>query len=363
MSFKTSLYDKHREIGAKLVDFAGWEMPLYYGSQIEEHNAVRKDAGMFDVSHMNVIDIKGKDAHDFLHYLLANDIDKLKIIGAALYSCMLNNNGGIIDDLVIYRISPQDYRIVVNTTTHDKDLDWLTKQSQNFNVKVVERTDLAMLAVQGPNAREKTTHVFTKEQNAATENLPPFHGINVGEWWIARTGYTGEDGYEIMLPAFEAPLLWQQLLEIGISPCGLVALDCLRLEAGLNLYGAELDENISPLEANLTWTVDFAQEERNFIGRQALEIQKKQGVQRSIFGLVLEDKGMLRSHQKVTVPSCGEGETTSGGYSPTLGCSIALARLPISSIIGENCFVTVRDKQLKARIIKPPFVKNGKIIV
>lgn len=360
MSFKTSLNDKHREAGAKLVDFVGWEMPLYYGSQIEEHNIVRQDAGMFDVSHMNVVDVKGPDARNFLRYLFANDIDKLKVVGAALYSCMLNDKGGVIDDLIVYRSSPQDYRVVVNAATHDKDLAWITEQAKKFNVKVIERTDLAMIAVQGPKAREKTARAFTKEQNAATENLKTFHGVAVGEWWIARTGYTGEDGYEIMLPAFEAPLLWQQLLASGVAPCGLVARDSLRLEAGMSLYGSEMDENVSPLESNLTWTVAFEPQDRDFIGRKALEAQKQQGLQRNIFGLVLEDKGMLRSHQKVIVPNCGEGETTSGGYSPTLGCAIALARLPLSSKIGDSCFVVVRDKQLKARIVKPPFVKNGK---
>lgn len=360
MSLKTSLNQKHIDAGAKMADFAGWEMPLYYGSQIEEHNRVRQDASMFDVSHMNIIDVKGKEARDFLRYLFANDIDKLKVVGAALYSCMLNEKGCVIDDLIVYRLSPQDYRVVVNAATHDKDIAWFKKQAAKFKVELTERTDFAMIAIQGPNAIAKTQKAFTPEQVKATANLQTFHGVAVGEWWVARTGYTGEDGYEIMLPAFEAPIFWQQLLACGVAPCGLVARDSLRLEAGMSLYGSEMDETTTPLESNLTWTVDFKDAARDFIGRKALETQKQQGVKRNIFGIILEDKGVLRSHQKVSVPGVGEGETTSGGYSPTLGYAIALARLPMATKIGAPCLVTVRDKQLKGRVIKPPFVRNGK---
>lgn len=363
MSFKTPLNEKHRERGAKLVDFAGWEMPLYYGSQIEEHNFVRQDAGMFDVSHMNIIDVKGKDAHDFLAYLFANNIDKLKDIGAALYSCMLNEKGGVVDDLIVYKTSERDYRVVVNAATHDKDVAWITKQAAKFSVKIIERTDFAMIAIQGPNARAKAYEVFSSEQRKAVENLKTFYGVASGEWWIARTGYTGEDGYEIMLPAFEAPIFWADLLKAGVHPCGLVARDSLRLEAGMSLYGSEMDETVSPLEANLAWTVAFAPEDRDFIGRKALEQQKQEGIKRSLVGLILEDKGVLRSHQKVIVPNLGEGETTSGGFSPTLNCAIALARVPVGVKYGDYCSVVVRDKQLKAKIVKPPFARNGKRVV
>lgn len=362
MTFKTPLNNKHRELHAKLVDFAGWEMPLYYGSQIEEHNRVRQDAGMFDVSHMNIVDIKGKDAHDFLCYLLANDIDKLKTIGAALYSCMLNENGGVVDDLIVYKISQRDYRIVVNAATREKDLAWMKKQAENFDVNVIERTGFAMIAIQGPNAREKTKQALTIEQAKAVENLKPFHGIGVGEWWIARTGYTGEDGYEIILPVFEASMFWSKLLKCDIAPCGLVARDSLRLEAGLCLYGSEMDETVTPLEANLTWTVAWQPESRDFIGREALEKQKSEGVTRTLVGVILEDKGILRSHQKVIIPNIGEGETTSGGFSPTLNCAIALARVPANVKIGDECLVVIRDKQLKAKITKPAFIKRGQKI-
>lgn len=353
---KTPFNAEHHKLGAKMVDFCGWEMPLYYGSQIEEHKQVRNDAGIFDVSHMNIVDITGKDAHKFLQYLIANNIDKLTTPGAALYSCMLTDTGGVVDDLIVYRTTPNDYRIVVNAATHDKDMDWFNRQAKNFDIKITERTDLAMLAVQGPNAREKIKHAFTVAQVQATDNLKVFHGIQVNGWWIARTGYTGEDGYEIMFPVKEAKTFWDKLIAAGIKPCGLVSRDSLRLEAGMSLYGSEMDETQNPLESNLAWTVAFEPENRDFIGRKALEAIKKAGLKRKLVGLVLEEKGVLRSHQKVIVPEIGEGETTSGGYSPVLGTGIALARVPIAT--GDHCFVVVRDKQLKAKVIKPPFIKK-----
>jgi len=355
---KTEFNDKHHSLGAKMVGFAGWEMPLYYGSQIEEHKIVRQDVGVFDVSHMTILDIEGKEARDFLHYLLANNIDKLKTPGAALYSCMLNETGGVVDDLICYRKTQQDYRVVVNAATHDKDTAWFKEQIKNFDAQLIERTDFAMLAIQGPNAREKVKAAFTAEQIQATEQLKIFHGVDINGWWIARTGYTGEDGYEIMIPQNEAPAFWDKLIASGIKPCGLVARDSLRLEAGMSLYGSEMNEEVTPLESNLNWTVAFEPTNRDFIGRKALEEQRQQGLKRKLVGLVLEERGVPRSHQKVIVPNIGEGETTSGGFSPTLNIGIALARVPIDT--GEQCFIVIRDKQLAARVIKPPFVKHGK---
>lgn len=358
---KTPFHAEHSKLGAKLTEFCGWDMPLYYGSQIEEHNRVRRDAGVFDVSHMNIVDVKGKDARAFLRYLFANDIDKLKTVGAALYSCMLNDKGGVIDDLIVYRYADKDYyRVVVNAATHDKDMAWINEQAKKFAVTVTERTDLAMLAVQGPNAIAKVQSIFTPAQVAASKELKTFHAAASGEWYIARTGYTGEDGYEISMPVAEAVAFWQKLLAAGVAPIGLVARDSLRLEAGMSLYGSEMNEDISPLISNLTWTVAFTPEDRDFIGRKALEAQKQAGVTQNIFGVVLDDKGVLRSHQKVIVPNLGEGETTSGGYAPTLGCAVALARLPAATKPGDQCFVVVRDKQLKAHVVKPPFARNGK---
>jgi len=359
MMLKTTPFNaEHKKLGAKMVDFCGWEMPLYYGSQIAEHNYVRQDAGMFDVSHMTILDVVGSGARDFLRFLFANDVDKLKDVGGALYSCMLNPSGGVIDDLIVYRLNQQDYRVVVNSATHDKDITWFYTQAKNFEVQIIERTDFAMLAVQGPNAREKIKGAFSAAKINATNELKVFYGITAEGWWIARTGYTGEDGYEIMLPVQEAEDFWCKLLACGIKPCGLVARDSLRLEAGMSLYGSEMDETQNPLESNLAWTVAFLPQERNFIGREALEALKREGLKRKLIGLVLEEKGVLRSHQKAIVPGIGEGITTSGGFSPTLGLGIALARVPINT--GEECFVVVRDKELKTKTIKPPFVRYGK---
>jgi aminomethyltransferase len=355
---KTACNSKHIAAGAKMVDFAGWEMPLYYGSQIEEHNIVRQDVGIFDVSHMNIVDVTGPDARNFLRYLFANDIDKLKDHGAALYSCMLNETGGVVDDLICYRYNDRDYRVVVNAATHDKDIAWFQQQIKKFNAKLTERTDFAMLAIQGPNAREKIKKAFTQEQISATENLKVFYGVDVNGWWIARTGYTGEDGYEIMIPQAKAPEFWDKLISAGIKPCGLVARDSLRLEAGMSLYGSEMNEKVSPLISNLTWTVAFEPKDRDFIGRKALEAERNAGIKHKLVGLVLEERGVPRSHQKVLVPNIGEGETTSGGFSPTLNMGIALARVPINT--GEHCSLVIRDKQLASRVIKPPFVKRGK---
>ncbi|MBU0744496.1 MAG: glycine cleavage system aminomethyltransferase GcvT, partial [Gammaproteobacteria bacterium] len=307
--------------------------------------------------HMTIVDIEGQEAYKFLRYLLANDIDKLKIPGAALYSCMLNEAGGVIDDLICYRKTFQDYRVVVNAATHDKDIAWFKKQIQGFDAKLIEHNDLAMLAIQGPNAREKVKLAFTNEQILATEKLRKFYGVEVGNWWIARTGYTGEDGYEIILPKNEALEFWDKLIAIGIRPCGLIARDSLRLEVGMSLYGSEMDETTSPLISNLSWTVAFEPLNRDFIGRKALEEERDAGIKKKLVGLVLEERGVPRSHQKVIVPTVGEGETTSGGFSPILNAGIALARVPINT--KEQCFLVIRDKQLKARVIQPPFVSPG----
>jgi len=271
---------------------------------------------------------------------------------------MLNENGGVVDDLICYRKTEQDYRVVVNAATHDKDITWFKKQITNFNAKLIERNDFAMLAIQGPKAREKIKAAFTNEQISATENLKTFCGVDVGGWWIARTGYTGEDGYEIMIPKNEAVKFWDKLIGINIKPCGLIARDSLRLEAGMSLYGSEMNENVSPFVSNLTWTVAFEPTDRNFVGRQALEKELQAGIKNKLVGLVLEERGIPRSHQKVIVPNIGEGETTSGGFSPTLNTGIALARVPVNT--GDQCFLVIRDKQLKANVIKPPFVRHGK---
>jgi aminomethyltransferase len=356
MPNRTPLYDEHIADGGKMVDFAGWQMPINYGSQIEEHNNVRADAGMFDVSHMTVVDLTGDRTREFLRYLLANNVDRLKDSGKALYSCMLNEEGGVIDDLIVYFIRDDFFRMVVNAGTRAKDLAWLEQQSVDFSVTVTERPELAMIAVQGPNARDKTLPLLNAAVREAAAALKPFYGVFDGEWFIARTGYTGEDGFEIVLPAEQAASFWSQLRAAGVRPTGLGARDTLRLEAGMNLYGSDMDESVSPLESALAWTVAWDPADRDFIGREALEAQREAGVRQKLVGLLLEDKGVLRNHQKV-VAGAGEGEVTSGSFSPTLQRAIAFARVPADT--GETCQVEVRGKLLQARVVKPPFVRNG----
>ncbi len=365
MAKKTPLYQQHQQAGATLVDFAGWDMPLHYGSQLQEHHQVRRHAGMFDVSHMTVVDVEGVDARAYLRYLLANDIAKLRQPSKALYTCMLNPAGGVIDDLIVYFFDEQHYRLVVNSSTREKDLAWLQAQTAGFKVELREREEVALIAVQGPKARElATTALFDAADQAVLATLLPFQGVTVGnDVFVARTGYTGEDGFEMMLPADAASQAWQQLLAAGVAPCGLGARDTLRLEAGLNLYGADMDESTSPLESNLSWTVAFNPPDRNFIGRTALTaaLESTQGVTRQLVGLVLEEKGVLRNHQKITVADVGEGEITSGSFSPTMNVAIALARIPVTE--ATHCMVDIRGRLLPARIVKPPFVRHGKCLV
>ena len=355
----TPLYQAHIDAQGKMVDFGGWEMPLNYGSQIEEHHQVRSDAGMFDVSHMTVVDFKGTQAKVFVQTLIANDVEKLKTEGKALYSCMLNESGGVVDDLIVYYINDEDYRMVINAGTTEKDIAWINSQAQGFDVSVEPKFDLAMIAVQGPNAREKVFAAMPGVEDVAGE-LKPFNAASLGGLFIARTGYTGEDGFEIMLPEKSAEFTWKMLLEGGVKPCGLGARDTLRLEAGMSLYGSEMNDEVSPLEAALSWTVDLSNEDRQFVGRKALEELKNEGAKNTIVGLVLEGKGVIRNHQKV-VTSLGDGEVTSGTFSPTMGKAIALARVPIDAT--GSCEIEMRNKLVSAKIVKPPFVRNGKVLV
>ena len=357
MSNKTVLYDKHIEYGGKIVDFAGWMMPVNYGSQVDEHHQVRQDAGMFDVSHMVIVDLHGERVGEYLQYLLANDVAKLKTPGKALYSCMLNDKGGVIDDLIVYFMRDDWYRMVVNAGTRAKDLAWLQQQAQPFKIEIIERAETAMIAVQGPKAREKAMEALPVDVVEAAAELERFVGRDCGEWFVGRTGYTGEDGFEIMLPESEAEALWDELNEAGIKPCGLGARDTLRLEAGMNLYGSDMTEDTTPLVSGLGWTIAWEPQSRDFIGRKALQAQRDAGVPQKLVGLVLEDRGVLRGHQKVVVENIGEGEITSGTFSPTLKKSIALARVPKAT--GDTCQVDIRGKLLQARVVKPVFVRDG----
>ncbi len=361
MGQRTPLYDAHLAAGARMVDFGGWDMPVHYGSQIEEHHAVRRDCGMFDVSHMCVVDLRGERVRDWLRQLLANDVAKLTQRGKALYSCMLREHGGVIDDLIVYYMDERWYRMVVNADTRDKDLQWLREQASPFGVAVEPRADLAMIAVQGPSARQKAAAVMDHELAGRALQLGPFFGLDAGDRFVARTGYTGEDGFEIMLPVGEAVATWEKLRETGVRPCGLGARDTLRLEAGMNLYGNDMDETTSPLESGLGWTVAWEPQDRDFVGRAALAAQKQAGVTRKLVGLLLEDRAVLRSHQKVMVANVGEGEVTSGTFSPTLQRSIGLARVPAQT--GDRCEVEIRGRLFAARVVRPPFVRNGQVAI
>jgi len=357
MALRTPLYDAHRAAGGKLVEFAGWSLPIHYGSQMEEHHAVRRKAGMFDVSHMTVVDIEGPGARDYLSHLLANDVDRLKAEGQALYGCLLDERGGVIDDLITYFIGDGFYRTIVNAATREADLAWMTARAEGFDVRISEREDLAMIAIQGPEARDRVIEVL---KAPAAADLKPFRAMSHGDVFIARTGYTGEDGFEVLLPASSAEAFWAALVQAGVQPCGLGARDSLRLEAGLNLYGQDMDTSTTPLESNLAWTVAFDPSEREFIGRAALQAQREAGVERQLVGLLLGRGGIPRSGTPVNT-SAGEGIVTSGCFGPTMECPIALARLPAGEF--DTVQVALRGRMLEARVVKPPFVRGGKIRV
>ena len=360
MGQRTPLYDQHLALGAKMVDFGGWDMPLHYGSQVEEHHQVRRDCGVFDVSHMTVVDVAGDQASAYLQHLLANDVARLKSPGRALYSAMLNERGGVIDDLIVY-LTDWGYRLVVNASTRDKDLAWMQAQAADFAVEINERPQLAMLAIQGPHARTRTAELVSQARATLIQELKPFQGLAEGDWFIGRTGYTGEDGLEIILPAEQAPDFLSELGGAGIPPIGLGARDTLRLEAGLNLYGQDMTEEVSPLAANMGWTVAWEPAERDFVGRAALEQQRAEGDLPKLVGLVLEERGVLRAHQVVRVNGVGDGEITSGSFSPTLGKSIALARVPAGT--AERAEVEIRGKWYPVRVVQPTFVRHGKVLV
>jgi aminomethyltransferase len=358
MTRQTPLNHIHREMGAKMVEFSGWDMPVHYGSQIEEHHAVRNHAGMFDVSHMTVVDARGPQTKAFFSHLLANDIGKLKKPGRALYSCMLNDSGGVIDDLIVYFMADDWYRVIVNAATRDKDLAWIAQQSASFDIEITQKSGIAMIAVQGPDACDLAQKVMPEALVDGAQKLGRFSAVSLGEWFVGRTGYTGEDGYELIMPAADGVEVWQALARLGVKPVGLGARDTLRLEAGMALYGSDLDENTSPLESGLAWTVAMQPAERNFSGRQALQTQLDNGLKSKMVGLMLEGRGIMRGHQNVMLNGDRVGEVTSGTYSPTIGATIALARVDIA--VENHCEVDIRGKMVAARVVKYPFVKNGR---
>ena len=351
---KTPLVDEHVAAGGKMVDFAGWLMPLHYGSQIEEHKQVRRDAGMFDVSHMTVIDFEGHGATDFLRYMVANDVAKLGSPGRALYGALLNEAAGVVDDLIVYR-RESGYRLVVNAGTRRKVLDWLTSaHAGREDVAFKERDDLAILAVQGPQSIEKCVQALPR--TAVAQKLKPFWMCEDGEWMIARTGYTGEDGFEIILPNADLVDTFRALLAADVAPIGLGARDTLRLEAGLNLYGHDMNDEVNPLAANMGWTIAWEPQERDFIGRSALADIKRQGQHEHLLGVVLTERGMLREGQEITT-NAGVGVLTSAVFSPTLGYSIGFARVPSGA--AGSASVTIRKKRFDVELVMPPFVRKG----
>lgn len=361
MSEQTPLHARHLDAGGQMMSFGGWDMPLHYGSQIEEHHQVRRAGGIFDVSHMTVLDVSGSDATPWLRRLLANDVQRLAA-GQALYSCMLNESGGVIDDLIVYRRDDGQsapYRLISNAGTRDKDLEWMRSSLAGLDVALELRDDLVVLAVQGPQARQLATPLLPQSLRQAAMKLKPFHAIESTEGFVSRTGYTGEDGWELLLPVEPGLAFWDAALAAGLRPCGLGARDTLRLEAGMNLYGQDMDEDHSPLVSGLEWTVAWEPADRAFVGREALEAEKASGPTMRLGGVLLEGRGIMRSGQKLST-AAGEGIMTSGGFSPTMGRSIGLARVPVAA--DGDCEVEIRGRLHAARLLRPPFVRHGRVL-
>jgi len=357
---KTPLYLEHQSLDAKIVDFGGWALPVNYGSQIEEHHAVRRNCGLFDVSHMTVSDITGNDTLSYLSLLLANDINKVtSMTGKALYSCMLNEQGGVIDDLIVYYLNDQHCRVVSNAGTNHKVIAWMSQQSQQFDVIVTERPELALIAVQGPQAIKQCTSLLDDRFSSVINDLKRFQGAFINndtqQSFVGRTGYTGEDGLEFIINQELAVELWQTFISAGIQACGLGARDTLRLEAGMSLYGNDLDEQHTPIESGLAWTVSN-KDDREFIGKAALASPGYK-----MIGLILLDRGVLRGHQTVHLNGTQIGEITSGTFSPTLEKSIAIARINQDANVelGQQLQIAIRNKFVNVQVARYPFVKNS----
>ena len=358
---RTPLYSLHRELGAKIVEFGGWEMPVQYSGILEEHQAVRERAGIFDVSHMGELVLKGPDAFAQIQKLTPNDVSKLTD-GKCHYSAFLTERGTYVDDLLVYRRAPDSFMLVVNASNTPKDFAW-AKSHVSGNLKVEDKTeDYALLSVQGPRAVALCQRVCS----ANLSDIPyyAFRTMNVlgAPALVSRTGYTGEDGFELMVPAAEAEKVFRKLLEEGradgVLPCGLGSRDTLRLEAKMALYGNDIDETVTPWEADLAWTVKM--KKGDFIGRDALEKQKQQGVPRKLVGFDMTDRGIAR-HGYPAQTQAGAGVVTSGTHSPTFGHPIGLALLPASaSEVGSEFSVDIRGRQARAKVVETPFYKRKK---
>ncbi len=356
MSKQTALFDAHKEHSGKMVSFAGYELPLHYGSQISEHHTVRQSAGMFDVSHMTIIDIEGESTINWLRHLLTNDVAKLTD-GRALYTCMCREDGGVLDDLIVYRLAADRFRLVVNAATREKDLAWMQGHKPP-GVEMNELVEASLIAVQGPDAVKLAAQALREVgQPMDIESLSRFSAVEAGDWFAGRTGYTGEDGVEIALPNAQAVALWQALIAQEVGPVGLGARDTLRLEAGLCLYGQDLDEDHSPAESGIASTIDILDPDRDFIGRETLEDHKMFGGRYSQIGIVLDGRGVLRHGQNVERVGRKIGTVTSGSFSPTREVSIALAR--VDKTFQGGCDVNIRDRLVGAHIASVPFVPHG----
>ena len=362
MTKQTFLHDKHVALGARMVDFAGWDMPVQYSSIIDEHKTVREAAGLFDVSHMGEMLVYGKDALPFLNKLVPQDITKLADL-KAVYCQLTNKNGGIIDDLIIYKLEDKKYLIIANASRIDEDLNWMVRNKIGFDVAIVnESHNYSLLAVQGPKACELI-------KSLGMTDLPAFFNIKRGELfninlWISRTGYTGEDGVEILVRNEFSEYLWDKLLEagkpFGIKPIGLGARDTLRLEAALHLYGNDLDENTTPVEAGLAWSVSKTKKE-DYNGKKVIEEQLANGINKKLIGLKMLDKGIARHGYDVYYDDEKIGVITSGGISPSRGDNIALAYIKNldNLAVGSTIQVMIREKLHNAEIVKKPFVKKN----
>lgn len=363
MSMKTTaLYEKHIALDAKMVPFAGYEMPVRYGSELNEHHAVRNSVGMFDVSHMGEFLVKGPRALDLIQIISSNDASKLQE-GKIQYSCMPNATGGIVDDLLVYMLKPEEYMLVVNAENIQKDWDWIVSQN-DVGAELVNISDkISLLAVQGPKAKQ----VIQKLTDIDLSTIPyySFKKGNIGSITegviISATGYTGSGGLEIYMYNEFAGQIWDEIMKAGedfeIKPAGLGARDTLRLEMGFALYGNDIDENTSPIEAGLGWIVKF---NKKFVNAENLEKQKKLGVEKKLVGFIMEEKGIPRSGYDI-LNNKDEvvGKVTSGSMSPTLGFGIGMGYVSIrDASMGNDIFIAVRKRKLKAKIVKPPFYKN-----
>jgi aminomethyltransferase len=359
---RTCLYERHRSLGARLVDFHGWELPIQYESIIKEHEAVRLRAGLLDVSHMGQVWVRGRDALAFLQRVNANDVGRL-VPGKALYSHLPNERGGVVDDVIVSCLAKDRYLVVVNAATREKDVEWLRRNVGDLSVELEDASDhFGMIALQGPLAAQIAGAI-----SAAIPELPRFGALELPLYdqpcVVTRTGYTGEDGFEFIIPAEIASRLWDNLLlkgrSFGAAPCGLGARDTLRLEAGLLLYGSDVDDEHSTLEADYGWVVKL--DKGDFVGRAALQKQKAEGLRRKLTGVKLLERGVPRAGAPVLVDGRKAGTLCSATYSPSLQTGIGLGYLDRPDLApGTRVAVEIHGRQVSAEIVKPPFYRKEK---